>query len=72
MEAKELIDIIYPNHDRTSCSDDNIYNGFYFDDYGTISTEYYHRCKRCALLQIENGIVELTIDNKTLIPERLS
>ena len=42
MEAKNIIDLICPEHTRTSCSDDNISNGFYFeDDSVTISTKYY-------------------------------
>lgn len=73
MEAKEFIDIICPEHDRTSCSDDNISNGFYFEEDGeTIGTQYYHRCTRCALLEIENGKVVLNDKNKKIIPERLS
>ena len=73
MEAKEFIDLICPEHGRTSCSDDNISNGFYLSDDGeTISTMYYQRCMRCALLQIEKGIVELNDSNINIIAERLS
>jgi hypothetical protein len=73
MEAKNIIDLICPEHSRTSCSDENISNGFYFEDDGiTISTKYYHRCTRCALLEIENGTIKLNEINNKIIPERLS
>lgn len=76
MDALEFINIIYPEHGRTSCSDDNISNGFYLKDdedgEEVISKEYYPRCMRCALLEIENGTIKLTDKNKQLIPERLS
>jgi hypothetical protein len=56
MQAKELIDIIAPEHSRTSCSDENIANGFYFEyDSNTISNKYIVGCSRCALLQLSNG-----------------
>jgi hypothetical protein len=62
MQAKELIDIIAPEHSRTSCSDENIANGFYHkaadeweEGYTVISNEYYYRCSRCALLELANG-----------------
>ena len=62
MQAKELIDIIAPEHSRTSCSDENIANGFYHkavdeweEGYKVISNEYYYRCSRCALLELANG-----------------
>lgn len=68
MELKEFIDFICPDHSRTSCSDDDISNGFYFEeDEETISTKYYHRCSRCALLEIENGKVKATEANKKTI-----
>jgi len=71
MNAKELIDILCPEHDRTSCNDENIGNGFShkFDEFSddfltTIDSEDFPRCGRCALLQIERG--ESTDDNKVL------
>jgi hypothetical protein len=66
METLELINIICPEHDRTSCSDENISNGFYFEDEfnTTISRSYFPRCSRCALLEIANGTA--TDDNKIL------
>ena len=56
MTALELIDIICPEHTRTSCSDENISNGFYTDE-GVITKEYFPRCSRCALLEIANKTV---------------
>ena len=62
MTAKELIDIIAPEHSRTSCSDENIANGFYHkavdeweEGYKVISNKYHARCSRCALLELANG-----------------
>jgi hypothetical protein len=45
MSALELINIIQPEHTRTSCDDDNLYNGFN-------SSEKHTRCLRCTLLQV--------------------
>jgi hypothetical protein len=54
MTTKEFINLICPEHTRTSCSDDNISNGFYFEeDRETISPQYFHRCGRCASI---NGV----------------
>lgn len=71
MTTKEFIDFICPEHGRTSCSDDNICNGFYVedDDEGTISEKYRHRCARCAFLEIENGTIKLTEANNKIIPQ---
>jgi hypothetical protein len=70
---KDFIDFICPEHGRTSCSDENISNGFYLEEDGeTISQKYYHRCVRCALLEIENGTIKRTEANNKIIPERLS
>ena len=76
MNAKELIDFICPEHSRTSCSDDNISNGFYTEgdedwETLTVSTKYYPRCTRCAMLEIENGKIKATEENKKVVPERL-
>jgi hypothetical protein len=46
MTARELVDLLCPKHDRTSCSDDNINNGFDAGSHGL------PRCSRCALLEI--------------------
>lgn len=71
MTTKEFIDFICPEHSRTSCSDDNIVNGFYIEeDEETISERYYHRCARCALLEIENGTIKKTSVNNMIIPSR--
>ena len=70
MDAKELIDILCPKHDRTSCNDENIGNGFSHkcDEFGnyltTIDAEDFPRCGRCALLEIESG--KSTDDDKVL------
>ncbi len=67
---KEFIDLICPEHGRTSCSDENIFNGFYLEkDEETISQKHHHRFKRCALLQIENGTIKLTDANSRIIPD---
>ena len=46
MTALELIDLIQPRHERTSCTDDNICNGFYSGSGSNF------RCGRCALLEL--------------------
>jgi hypothetical protein len=63
MKAIELINIIAPEHSRTSCSDEKIANGFYHkavdeweEGYKVISNDFYYRCSRCALLELANGI----------------
>lgn len=58
MEAIELIDLIRPEHCRTSCSDDYLDNGFYTEEDGSVSKKYFPRCVRCALLEIESGLVD--------------
>lgn len=62
MTAEELINIIAKEHSRTSCSDENISNGFshksqeeWETDYKVIINKYNPRCTRCALLEIANG-----------------
>lgn len=51
MTALEFIDLINPEHGRTSCSDEDINNGFY-----TRNGETWHgRCRRCLMLEIANG-----------------
>ena len=45
MTAIQLLNIIQPEHSRTSCSDTNLQNGFY-------SNEGYTRCFRCTILEI--------------------
>lgn len=46
--AVEHINKIAPDHDRTSCDDENLYNAAYGpDDHGG-----YGRCRRCGLLDI--------------------
>lgn len=71
MTTKEFIDFICPEHGRTSCSDENISNGFCMeDDEETISQKYYHRCARCALLEIHNGKIKISEENNKTIPQR--
>ena len=56
--TKEVIEILTPEHGRTSCSDDFPQNGY-------PNANGYYRCNRCALLRIlENGYGEdeVTID----------
>ncbi len=66
MKAIDLINIIQPKHNRTSCSDDDLENGFY-------SNDGYTRCLRCTLLEVlKKGFLpeshslcaDFTIDNK--------
>lgn len=60
MKATELIDILAPEHGRTTCSDENKSNGYWFDENNTESGELiikgHARCTRCALFEI--------VDNK--------
>ncbi len=58
MEIIDFLNIIKPEHYRTSCSDENISNGFYIEGEGTVSTKYLPRCKRCAYLEIINKTVD--------------
>jgi len=73
MEAIELVNIIYPEHDRTSCSDEELSNSFcfelddWYEDSDKISEKYLPRCRRCALLQISRGKIKLTEENKEVI-----
>lgn len=43
--AKEILELICPEHNRTSCSDTDTQNGLY-------SNDSYTRCARCTLLEI--------------------
>ena len=52
MELLDFINIIKPEHDRTSCSDSDIANGFYSRNGQT----WHGRCTRCMYLEIaDNG-----------------
>ncbi len=63
--AKEFIDKIYPLHDRTSCSDDDLGNGLY-------SNDGYARCARCVMLELlskelpksHSFSIQINIDDK--------
>ncbi len=51
MTANEFIDIVRPEHDRTSCSDKYTGNGF-----GSKNGNTWHgRCVRCMCLEIAKG-----------------
>lgn len=50
MKALELINIMFPEHDRTSCSDKDLSNAYYLNDDWTMSLN--QRCSRCAALKI--------------------
>ncbi|KKL63997.1 hypothetical protein LCGC14_2169550 [marine sediment metagenome] len=50
MTVLEFLNIIAPEHDRTSCSDENIQNGFWNG-----------RCTRCMYLEIINHTIELPV-----------
>lgn len=50
MEAIEFVNIIRPHHDRTSCDDQSIGNGFY-----SRGVEWYGRYTRCMYLEILQG-----------------
>lgn len=51
MDALEFLNIIAPNHDRTSCNDNQLHNGF-----RSRNGESWHgRCKRCMYLEILRG-----------------
>lgn len=52
MTALEFINIIQPEHGRTSCSDENIGNGFYTRNG---APDWYGRCTRCMYLEIIRG-----------------
>ena len=52
MEAIEFLNITLPEHDRTSCSDEDIQNGFYS---GSYKEKWMGRCRRCMSLQIINN-----------------
>ena len=49
--AKELLDFIYPEHDRTSCDDNDRNNSFY-----SRNEQGYGRCTRCMYLDLLDGV----------------
>lgn len=56
MTGLELINKIVPEHTRTSCSDETIYNGWSEDSKNW-------RCSRCFLLEVlENPEIEIPKD----------
>ncbi|RZI60701.1 MAG: hypothetical protein EOP14_00270 [Pseudomonas sp.] len=48
--ARELVDILKPDHDRTSCSDKNRNNSF-----GSRGGKWHGRCTRCMWLDLADG-----------------
>lgn len=69
--TKEVIDVLTPNHGRTSCSDENPCNGNYeIRDYkfqGVViekSWEHMPRCNRCFLLDHLGYDTDLMTDIK--------
>ena len=48
MITKEITDLLAPTHDRTSCDDSDINNGYIYSENGIIKN--YPRCLRCYLL----------------------
>lgn len=53
MDALDFINIIQPEHDRNSCSDENTENGFYSANGQT----WHGRCVRCMFLELIKGEV---------------
>ena len=51
MDALDLLNIIQPEHDRTSCSDIDRNNSF-----GSRGVEWYGRCTRCMWLDLADGV----------------
>jgi len=49
----ELVNLLAPEHDRTSCSDENLANGF--DSATKCTGRTAPRCIRCALLELLNS-----------------
>ena len=56
MTALELIDILFPLHSRTGCSDENLENGI-----GVFDPTLTPRCRRCFVLELVKG--EITISD---------
>lgn len=50
--ARELVDILRPEHDRTSCSDETRNNSFYTRNG---SPDWHGRCTRCMWLDLADG-----------------
>ncbi len=53
MTSNEFVDKIRPEHDRTTCDDERLVNGF-----GSGDSDDDFRCLRCALMEIANGSKE--------------
>jgi len=51
MDTIEFINLIKPDHDRTSCSDSDTNNGFR----SRTGDSWHGRCTKCMMLQIARG-----------------
>jgi hypothetical protein len=58
MDAMDLIDTVWPDHTCTSCSDENITNGFRSCGIDNLNGGLLAngRCLRCMLLEMEAGV----------------
>lgn len=77
--TKKLVDIITPEHDRTSCSDENLANssGGWFGKYDENTGRkviHFPRCHRCYLLKHigkENQDLEFKLELALVWQERI-
>ena len=53
MTANDLLNHLVPDHDRNTCNDIDVNNGFYTQDGGE---NWMFRCTRCAMLEVIRGI----------------
>jgi hypothetical protein len=67
MTDLELLNIIYPGHDRTSCDDHHTNNGFYSIKGGN---DPRGRCKRCMILELIRGEYDIKEIVKGVVPEQ--
>ena len=60
----KVIDVLHPDHDRTSCSDTNLDNGW-----GSNGIDSHPRCIRCAILELfqQNALGEIPYGLNTRI-----
>lgn len=48
--SKALLDVMFPEHERSSCSDANPVNAMAITENWTLE----HKCKRCTMLKLIN------------------
>jgi hypothetical protein len=72
--TREWVDTVCPEHDRTSCSDDNVANGFYSiveeKLKGVIirrKFDPFPRCYRCFLLNHVGGEIDPRVEVKVCV-----